>query len=297
MENQPDRIDKGKFVNWSIEAAIQIGLVTLMLVSCFIIFKPFIVPVAWGIVIAISLFPLAKKMNIFFGGRKNLTATILTLIVLALVIIPSIVFTGSIIDGFRDMSHDFEEGKIRLTLPEDTSELSPTKQYIIQKWKEASANMEQLLVRVTPQLRKFGHFVFSTITGLGGTLIMFIISIIIAGVFLSNAKGGYHVALKLFQKLTGDRAEEMVDLSIATIRSVMQGVIGVAVIQAVLVGIGFFCCRSAGSLNFDTGCDDVGYRTSAADNCYHSCHRLCLFNGILRDRYRICHLEYFCFFE
>ena len=247
MENLPNGMNKNKFVKWSIDASIQIALVALIAIASYMIFKPFIVPVAWGIIIAVALFPLAKKLNTLLGERKNLTAVILTTLVLALVIIPTFIFTGSIIDSIRDFSQDFEEGKLQITLPEDTNDLSPAKKIVIEKWQAFSQNMETGLAKVAPQLKQVGQFLLSTITGLGGALLMFIISIIIAGVFLSNSKGGYNVAFKLFKKLTGDKAEEMVNLSIATIRSVVQGVIGVAVIQAALVGVGFFVAGVPGA--------------------------------------------------
>jgi len=240
MENQNNKITKNEFVKWSIEAAIRIGLLALIIIISFMILKPFIAPIAWGIIIAISLFPLAKKLNIYFGNRKSLTATILTVLILTLVIVPSIVFTGSIIDSIKNLSHSIENGELKLDLPENGEELSVAQQWIIEQWDDLSQNMEEILIKITPQLKRIGQFLLSSVTGLIGTVFLFIIAIIIAGVFLSNSEGGYNVALKLFKKFTGKRAVELLNLSVLTIRSVMQGVIGVAVIQAALVGIGFF---------------------------------------------------------
>jgi predicted PurR-regulated permease PerM len=247
MENEQSKMNKSKFVNWSVESAIQIGLVAFIVISSYMIFKPFIIPVAWGIIIAVSLFPLAKKMNSLLGNRKKLTAAILTVLLILLVIIPTVLFTGSIIDSITRLSKNFEEGKISFTLPENTGELSPSKQFVIDKWQEISQNMEEVLVKIAPQLKQVGQFILTSITGLGGALIMFIIAIIIAGVFLSDADGGHKAALKLFKKLTGDRAAELLNLSVSTIRSVAQGVIGVAIIQAILVGIGFFIAGVPGA--------------------------------------------------
>ncbi len=247
MENQNNKINRNKFVNWSIEAAIQIGLLVFIVLSSYMIFKPFIVPVAWGIIIAISIFPLAKRLNTLIGNRKKITAVIMTVLVLSLVLIPTILFTGSIIDSIRNLSQSFEEGELSFTLPEKDGELSTAQQFVIEKWQDISQNLEQTLIKIAPQLKQASQFLISSITGLGGSLIMFIIAIIIAGVFLTNAEGGHNIALKLFKKLTGNRAEELLQLSIATIRSVMQGVIGVAVIQAILVGIGFFAAGVPGA--------------------------------------------------
>jgi len=65
-----------------------------------------------------------------------------------------------------------------------------------------------------------------------------VLSMIIAGVFLVSAEGGYKTALTISSSLIGDRGVALVDLAVATIRSVAKGVLGVAIIQALLSGIG-----------------------------------------------------------
>jgi len=247
MANPNENMNKNNFINWSIEASIKIGLVALIIFTSYVIFKPFILPVAWGIIISISLFPLAKRMNGFFGGRKKITAIVLTVVILAVVIVPTVLFTGSLIEGVRNFKESFQQGNLHFELPDDYSNLSKAKQFVITKWHSVSKDLSETLRDHAPQLKMVGEFILSLITGLGGALVMFIFAIIIAGVLLTSAEGGYNVAVKLFTRLTGDNAEDMVQLSIATIRSVSQGVIGVAVIQAALVGIGFFAAGVPGA--------------------------------------------------
>jgi predicted PurR-regulated permease PerM len=204
-------------------------------------------PVIWGIIIAVALYPVAKKLNRYFGNRRGLTAAFLSISLILLIIIPTILFTNSIIDSFGEIADKVENGEFSLPFEIDTAEMTPTKQYIIEKWQSLNQNLEQTLVRFAPQLKQLGQFILGTVASLGGVLVLFIISTIIAGVFLSNAKGGQEVAFRFFKRLTGDRAAEMVALSAATIRSVVKGVIGVAVIQAVLAGIGFFVAGVPGA--------------------------------------------------
>jgi predicted PurR-regulated permease PerM len=72
---------------------------------------------------------------------------------------------------------------------------------------------------------------------------MFVVSIVIAGVFLANADGANQAALTFFRRLAGERGANFVELAAATVRSVAQGILGVAIIQAVLGGLG---CLVAG---------------------------------------------------
>jgi predicted PurR-regulated permease PerM len=72
----------------------------------------------------------------------------------------------------------------------------------------------------------------------GGSLFTFIFATIFAGVFLANAEGGYGFTVRFMTRLAHERGQELGDLAIQTIRSVAQGVVGVALIQALLSGIG-----------------------------------------------------------
>ena len=52
---------KREFMNWSVESALRIGLVFLIILISFLIFKPFLVLIVWGAIIAITIYPLQKK--------------------------------------------------------------------------------------------------------------------------------------------------------------------------------------------------------------------------------------------
>jgi len=67
-----------------------------------------------------------------------------------------------------------------------------------------------------------------------------VISIVIAGVLLSSSAKGAEVASAIATRLADARGPEFVALSGATVRGVAQGILGVALIQSVLVGIGLF---------------------------------------------------------
>jgi predicted PurR-regulated permease PerM len=74
--------------------------------------------------------------------------------------------------------------------------------------------------------------------GVGLTILQFVISIIISGVLLVNAGVGGKAAQAVLSRVAGEQGETLANLAGATIRSVVQGVLGIAVIQAVLAGAG-----------------------------------------------------------
>jgi predicted PurR-regulated permease PerM len=77
-------------------------------------------------------------------------------------------------------------------------------------------------------------FAGSTLVG----VLVFVFSIIVAGVFLVSAGGGYRVSSAIGRTLSEQHGQGMIDMAIETIRSVAKGVLGVAMIQAMLSAIG-----------------------------------------------------------
>jgi predicted PurR-regulated permease PerM len=78
-------------------------------------------------------------------------------------------------------------------------------------------------------------------------VLVFIISVIIAGVILAHADGGSRFASRLATRLAGERGVEMVRTAESTVRSVARGVLGVAFIQASLAGLGLLVAGIPGA--------------------------------------------------
>ena len=65
------------------------------------------------------------------------------------------------------------------------------------------------------------------------------VSIVIAGALLAKAAGCSQAAREFATRLAGERGTKAVELAEATVRSVALGILGVALIQTLLAGIGF----------------------------------------------------------
>ena len=239
MENQQNI--KAEFINNAKEAALHIGLLFLIISISYIIFKPFLVPIVWGIIIAVALFPIFKKIAKLFKGRKGLAATFIVLMGLALLIIPAIKFAGTTIDGIQSLSEQLEQGTLEVPPPPDSVKEWPmVGDKTWELWNLAAVNLDGAIKKMSPQLKSIGTWLAGTISGLVGGFFIFIFAIIISGMLLTYAESGYELSLKVFNRFLGTKGQEMLINSIATIRSVVNGILGVSLIQATLIGLGFF---------------------------------------------------------
>jgi len=239
--NNSSRSDEDKvFHSRTMDAAIRISLLALLVLWCFQIVRPFIMPVLWGAIMAVAIYPLFVKAYTAFGGRQKLTATLITLLALAILIVPTVMLSSSMIESSKTLAADIEAGTLTVPPPSDKVKDWPlVGEKLHAAWSLASTNLEGALEKFKPQVEATGKWLLSAAAGVGGGVLMFVISIIIAGAFLVYGRSGSRAMESIAGRVMGKKGgKEFVDLAGATIRSVAQGVLGVALIQSILAGIG-----------------------------------------------------------
>jgi predicted PurR-regulated permease PerM len=235
-------------VQQAVEAAIRIGLVFLLAAWCFLIVEPFIIPIIWGMIIAVASYPMYGWMKNKLGGRGKLAATIFTLLALTLLITPTVMLVGTVADTTQTLSADLQDGSLTIPPPPASIRKWPlVGEELSAFWRGASENLGATLTSIAPHLKEAAGVLISTAAGAGAGVLQFIISIIIAGVILANAAGFSGFLTALANRLTGERGEEFAMLATKTVRSVAQGVLGVALIQCLLAGVGLLAAGVPGA--------------------------------------------------
>jgi predicted PurR-regulated permease PerM len=238
MESVQQEVKDEALYTKIISAALRIGFVGLLVVISFLILKPFIVVITWGIIIAVGIYPLFKRFAYLLGNREKLASTLITLFALGIIIIPSYFLMESTIEGVQGIAVQLEEGTFKVPPPEEAVAGWPViGKPVYDTWKLASVNIESAIKAFEPQIKEFASGLISGVLGLGGTVLLTLVSIIIAGVFMVKAEGAEQTARKAFKLLIGEKGDGFTELAGATIRSVVQGVLGVAIIQALVSGI------------------------------------------------------------
>lgn len=233
-------MNNSDFTQNAIEAAVRLGLLLLLAAWCLKIVTPFIIPVAWGAIIAVAIYPLFIKLKSAMGGRNKLAATVYTVLALALLITPTVMISNSIIESSSTIAERYEAGTLAIPPPNEKVKDWPLigeQTYTL--WSHASENLEATFKKYNAEVRKAGKVIISGAAGAAGTILQFVLSIIISGILVASASGAYDVIIKFFSRLTNESlGKTYADLAKATIRSVAQGVLGVAMIQAVLSALG-----------------------------------------------------------
>jgi predicted PurR-regulated permease PerM len=231
---------KKMYLNRALEVFIHIGAVALLVAACFLVLSPFVGVVAWGLTIAIAGYPAYHWLQKLLGGRSGLAAILFTVLLLAVLIIPIVMLSQTLIEGSQHLAAHLQGGTLAVPPPPPNVATFPViGKPIADLWSLASTNLSAALGRFGPQLKGAATGLLSAAAAVGLGVLQFFFSIVVAGLFLGNASQGARASRKLAIRFFGDRGEEFETLAGATVRSVTTGILGVAVIQSLLAGLGF----------------------------------------------------------
>jgi len=233
-----DRQEREEKIKLSIEVAIKLSIIALVVYFSYLIAKPFMPLVIWGIIIAVAIAPLVKSLENRFGHRKKIIITI-TIAVIAALTLPTYSLSGKTIETSQHLIHVMKEGNITIPPPTEKVKSWPLigeKTYTL--WQSASHDLKETLAPFSKDIKKALTSLLSSIGGLIGTIFMFVGSMIIAAFFLIGQEGAVKFYKNLSRRLMGEKGDEWAILSTLTVRSVVNGVLGVAVIQAIFALIG-----------------------------------------------------------
>ena len=235
-------------VNLALEASIHIGLAILVATACLLILRPFIPLLAWGIIIAVSAYPSFQKLQLALGRRGVLTAILFTVLLLALLTVPVVLLAGTLVEGIQTLAAHLKDGTFIIPPPPANVESWPIIGTTLNRvWSLASKDLAEAVRSFAPQIKAAVPGLLSASAGIGLTVVQFALSIVVAGVLLAYAQAAYEVICSLCNRLFGDKGPEFQQLMGATIRSVTTGILGVALIQSVLAGLGFLVAGLPGA--------------------------------------------------
>jgi len=227
--------------NKPIDSFIKIVLLSVLVISSYLIAKPFIMLIIWSIIVAVALYPFYQKITGKFSGKKRkIVATAFIVVLLALIIIPSLNIAGSIVSSTKDAFLKFDTGTLEIPSPNLSVKDWPLiGEKLHNTWFKASQDIQSFIKNYSDEVKKSVGWFFVSITGLMSAVLLSLIAIIIAGMFMASADSGYKISVDFFNKVMNGKGVAFVNMCTNTIRSVVKGIILVAVIQSILAFIGF----------------------------------------------------------
>jgi len=230
------------------ETAIRLGVLAVVLVWCFQILQPFILPFLWAVIIAVAIHPLHERLTGLLSGRSTMAAALITAGSLVILMVPTALLTQQLIENVAALALQVREGDLTIPPPPDSVREWPLiGNTVANAWNLVLTNFSEALRAVQPLVKAVGLWLVNVAASAGIGVLIFIAAFVIAGILLAHSAQGHQLAYDISRRLVGERGDAFADLAEATIRSVARGVLGVAVIQALLAGVGFMAAGVPGA--------------------------------------------------
>ena len=230
--------DQHPWVHPLLDVLLRVGLIAVLAVYCYGVFHPFLSLILWSMILAVTLYPLQRKLRAKLG-KDGRTATVIVLLVIAVLAVPAWVIGDSLISTAADGLKMAKSKDLVIPAPNPSVAQWPVigpKAYAA--WQDAHDHPEVVKAKAGPKLREALKKGLGALGDLAGALMLFLVAMPVAGIFMAWGEASADSARRIFSAFVGaQRGPDMAALCTATIRAVAQGVIGIAFIQAVLVGI------------------------------------------------------------
>jgi predicted PurR-regulated permease PerM len=260
LEHQPS-------TSYAIQLAVRLGLLAFVVYWSYVVIRPFVPILLWSAILAVALYPAYAGLARLLGGRSLLSAILITIAGLAIVIGPASWLVFGLVEGLRLVAEQVGSGRVVVPAPNAAIKEWPLiGGRLFDFWQLASTNLAAVFGKLYPYAKPTAAAILEVAGSAGLGLLKFLAAVIVAGFLFIPGPRLVLSIRTLLAHIVPERSEEFVELAGTTIRSVSRGVIGIAMLQSLLAGIGFIVMFRVPASSHSLSCCS-GLLRSAARSC------------------------------
>ena len=236
---EPDYELEDRLSRRLLDVFIRVGLVLALVLLCYLIFSPFLTMMLWALILAITIYPLHQMLAVRIGRKQGLAATLVVLLAVGGIAAPTVMLASQFGDSVQNVVKNVQDNTLQIPAPSEKIAAWPVVgKKVHALWSQAHNDLPALVRSNQPKIGELAKKALSIVAGLGGSLLMFLASFVIAGIMMAYGEPGARAMKEIFERIFGiARGQEFAKLSSDTVRAVASGVIGIACIQALIIGV------------------------------------------------------------
>ncbi len=221
-------------------------LLVLLGLGCVLVLRPFFSSLLWAIILVFSTWPLHQRLKALLGGHNLPASFLMTLALAAALIVPMALLVSALADTAEDAINQFRlnigaNGAGAMAEPPGwLTGLPLIGNFLADLWRGLITNTGDLLASALPYFAPLRDAAIRGGLGLGRGLVELAVSVLVAFFLYRDGAMAAELLHRSIGSVVGDRAKQLIAVAAGTIRSVVYGVIGTALIQAMLALFGFW---------------------------------------------------------
>jgi predicted PurR-regulated permease PerM len=232
----------GMAMRTRLDRSLAWGIPLALLLGCFYVLRPFFSPLLWGIVLCFSSWPIYRRLLRVLGNRRTLAALIMTLGMALIVLLPFLVIGLTLatnVEQFTTATRKWIETAVTPTPPAWVAKLPLIGERAGDYWQSMAEDPKAVWADVESYIKPVSAWLLRTGFALGGGLVQLALSIFIAFFLFRD---GVAAAARLsagVERVAGEQGRHLLEVAGKTVRGVVYGILGTALAQAIMAGIGF----------------------------------------------------------
>jgi predicted PurR-regulated permease PerM len=232
-----------------VEKALGLVLLMVLAVGCVLVLKPFLTAILLAVILSVSTWRLFRRIEHWLGGRQALAALLMTLLTAGLLVLPLFALGSNLADDVVRLGAAVRAAVDQgLPPPVWLGRLPLVGQEAERVWTQVTQQGAALGPTLAPYLQPLREWALQQgASFLSGTL-QVVLGIVLA--FFLYRDGAY-VESRVdwaMTRLGGWRAQRVLQTAGMTIVSVVNGVLGTAFIQSILLGVSFWLAGVPGAI-------------------------------------------------
>ncbi len=227
--------------NKQIERYLAFTVVALLLLGCFVVLRPFVSALLWSVVLCFSTWPAYQRLLNVLRGRRNLAALLMTFGLIVVLLVPFLVVGISLADNVKQFTAATKSW-IEAGPPDPPSWLAKVPvigQKTAEYWQSVAHDSAKLFQSLKRFIEPVGTWLFKLGLLLGRGLLQIALSILVAFFLFRDGLRAAEWLQTSVERIGGESGKHLLNVAGRTVRGVVYGILGTALVQAVAAGIGF----------------------------------------------------------
>jgi predicted PurR-regulated permease PerM len=229
----------------------QLGWIVLALLlgGCLLVMLPFVTAMLWGAVLCVSSWPLYQRLVTLLRGRRTLASALMALSMIGIILLPFVVIGATLGENAKALTdairHWIDAGPP--PAPAWLAKVPGVGQQATEYWTSLATDGAKLL-GVGKRVIEVASGLF--VTGglaIGRGLMELSLSILIAFFIFRDSGRAAEQLANAVERIAGERGRHLLGVASNTVRGVVYGILGTALVQAVMAAIGFYIAGVPGA--------------------------------------------------
>ncbi len=230
--------------------SLSVLFLAVLIAACFWVLHPFLSAIVWAAMIVIASWPLLLSIQSKLGGKRSLAVLVMTLLLLGILIVPLTLAISTVIEKAQDLYANRQAiAEFKIPPPPEWLHNIPLQGVKLSvKWQELSLLPQQeLSEKIAPYSNKIIGWFLTQAGSVGMLLLHCFLTVIISAIMYANGETAAKGVRLFCRRLAGQPGEDAVILAANAVRGVAIGIVGTALIQSVLAGIGLLIAGVPGA--------------------------------------------------